>query len=189
MSAQERSQCALQALIIARNQGGHHDGYANIYSSTAAIMFFGTPHNGSYLAAWGTRLSRMLYVSSTRRKIIESLTVGSEILNDITASFAPCLNDLVIVSVIELRPIGLLGLLGVVVSKESARMAVGSSVSLDRDHRGICRFEDAADNDYIQIERELKRLSSLATDKRLQVEATEAYNNGKYYPSVCKNSR
>ncbi len=68
-------------------------------------------------------------------------------------------------------------------------MAVGSFVSLDRDHRGICQFEDAADNDYIQMERELKRLSSLATDKRLQVEATEAYNNGKYYPSVCKNSR
>lgn len=104
MSAQECSKSALQALVVARNQGGYHEGYANIYSSTAAIMFFGTPHHCSYIAAWGTRLSRMLYVSSTRRKIIEPLTVGSEILNDITASFAPCLNDLVIVSVVELRP-------------------------------------------------------------------------------------
>lgn len=139
-------------------------------------MFFGTPHQGSRVATWPARLAKLLYVSSTRLKILEPLTVGSEVLTTLADSFESCKKNLVIVSVIEQRPIWRFV---VVVPTQSARISGDDPVPLERDHREICRFQDEEDNDYVTIREKLKKLSSKASDNRLRAEAADAYNKGK----------
>lgn len=71
----------------------------SIYVSTFAILFLGTPHDGSSkakLASTGRRMIGALIPSKivdTEGQLLDALQEGSEVLQNITDLFAPLMKD------------------------------------------------------------------------------------------------
>lgn len=67
----------------------------SIYVSTFAILFFGTPHDGSNKAKLASTSRRMVgalvpsRVVDTEGQLLDALQEGSEVLQNITDVFAP----------------------------------------------------------------------------------------------------
>lgn len=85
-----------QALIEARKQTYEPD-LRDIYSSTHAIIFFGTPHRGSDLASWSLLLSDIAEAAQldTNNAILRDLdpTSGSSKLEEMRLDFDDILRD------------------------------------------------------------------------------------------------
>lgn len=85
-----------QALIEARKQSYEPD-LLNIYDSTHAIIFFGTPHRGSDLASWGLLLSAIAEAVQldTSSAVLRDLdpTSGSSKLEEMRLDFDDILRD------------------------------------------------------------------------------------------------
>ena len=85
-----------QALIEARKQT-HESDLLDIYSSTHAIIFFGTPHRGSDLASWGLLLSTIAEAVQidTNDTILRDLdpASGSSKLEEMRLDFDDILRD------------------------------------------------------------------------------------------------
>jgi hypothetical protein len=60
-----------------------------IRKRTKLIIFLGTPHRGSTYASWGQIASNLarLALQDTNKKILETLTVNNEILDNIHEEF------------------------------------------------------------------------------------------------------
>ena len=60
----------------------------DISSSTAGIIFMGTPHCGSDLAAWGATVGNFVkYFGSCNRKLMKGLKPTSEVLSNVEEAF------------------------------------------------------------------------------------------------------
>ena len=85
-----------QALIEARKQT-HEPDLLDIYDSTHAIIFFGTPHRGSDLASWGLMLSTIAEAVQldTNNAVLRDLdpTSGSSKLEEMRLDFDDILRD------------------------------------------------------------------------------------------------
>ena len=85
-----------QALIEARKQT-HDPELLDIYSSTYAIIFFGTPHRGSGFASWGLLLSTIAEAVQldTNNAVLKDLdpTSGSSKLEEMRLDFDDILRD------------------------------------------------------------------------------------------------
>lgn len=64
-----------------------------MHSLTKCIMFLGTPHRGSDIASWSEILTKIVRLSlyDTRKKLVSSLRVDSEILEIIQSEFVKML--------------------------------------------------------------------------------------------------
>ncbi|OQD80373.1 hypothetical protein PENANT_c036G02396 [Penicillium antarcticum] len=81
-----------QALLISR--GAAQQYYKDIFESTVAIAFMGTPHFGSNKAAWAVPLTRLANVLRTANKeIMQVLAPGSEMLANLQQEFHSMLED------------------------------------------------------------------------------------------------
>lgn len=71
----------------------------SIYVSTAGIMFFGTPHDGSDIATLASYCRRFISavvpskVCDTNGQLLDALKPGSETLRNITDMFAPLVKN------------------------------------------------------------------------------------------------
>ena len=85
-----------QALIEARKQT-HDLDLLDIYNSTHAVIFFGTPHRGSDLASWGLLLSNIAEAVQldTNNAVLRDLdpTSGSSKLEEMRLDFDDILRD------------------------------------------------------------------------------------------------
>lgn len=85
-----------QALIEARKQT-HEPDLLDVYNSTHAIIFFGTPHRGSDLASWGLMLSTIAEAVQigTNNVVLRDLdrTSGSSKLEEMRLDFDDILRD------------------------------------------------------------------------------------------------
>ena len=85
-----------QALIEARKQT-HDLDLLDIYNSTHAVIFFGTPHRGSDLASWGLLLSKIAEAVQldTNNAVLRDLdpTSGSSKLEEMRLDFDDILRD------------------------------------------------------------------------------------------------
>lgn len=74
-----------KALILAHQESRYKD----IFSNTAGIIFFGTPHQGSSLAAYALAIVKLPTVVANRPdpKLLKTLKVGSEVLKNLTEEF------------------------------------------------------------------------------------------------------
>ena len=85
-----------QALIEARKQT-HDPDLLDIYDSTHAVIFFGTPHRGSDLASWGLLLSNIAEAVQldTNNAVLRDLdpTSGSSKLEEMRLDFDDILRD------------------------------------------------------------------------------------------------
>lgn len=74
-----------QALILAQDERY----YVSIYNSLQGVIFFGTPHQGSSLAAYATILTRipLIFANKPSPKLLEALRRDSDALKKLTEDF------------------------------------------------------------------------------------------------------
>ena len=82
-----------EALIESKKQQ-YNPGKTDIYASTQAIVFFGTPHMGSNDVKWGLLVQRIASVAfNTNGKILRGLGVDSELLDRLARDFQDVLDS------------------------------------------------------------------------------------------------
>ncbi|KAK3190887.1 hypothetical protein K4F52_003204 [Lecanicillium sp. MT-2017a] len=132
--------------------------YEAIGASTCGLVFFGTPHQGGKktglgdIAATLTRAVRQDVTNS----FMESLKEDRLFSNALNDNFKHQLEDRYIISFYETKPYKKHGLkLGLIVDKKSATLGLPgtreTSIGLDSDHDGICKFSSATDDMYEQV--------------------------------------
>ncbi|KAI0102566.1 hypothetical protein GGR51DRAFT_286998 [Nemania sp. FL0031] len=128
--------------------------YEPIHTSTAGLVFFATPHKGGNHAALGdvaAKIARgvLLYPSNT---FMEALKRNSIFADTFIDDFRQHLEDYLILSFYETRP---MGKLGIIVDKRSATLGLPGTrelqIGLDADHREICKFKSEGDPIFKQV--------------------------------------
>ncbi|KAH6623321.1 ankyrin repeat protein [Chaetomium tenue] len=153
--------------------------YASISAATIGVMFFGTPHQGSSFASWGTLLGNLLKAASlgsnTNTQLTKDLEPGSGVLELMSRTFLEHAENLNICTMYETQKMDFLSAL--VVDKKSACLGLQDEVSipLNGNHRTICRFTGLDDKSLRLV---LNNLSSLVTPK-LQPSPMRLYRGGR----------
>ncbi|KAJ5863192.1 hypothetical protein N7455_007260 [Penicillium solitum] len=81
-----------QALLISRGSAQKY--YKDVFESTAAIAFIGTPHLGSDKAAWALPLTRLANVlREANREMLKAFTPGSEMFAAMQQEFNTMMED------------------------------------------------------------------------------------------------
>ena len=147
-------------------------------------MFFGTPHKGSSKATLALSLASIIpsLVLRLRPKLLALLSKDSDTLNEIARSFEDRAASLVIVTFYEQRPMKPWGM---IVPKESAILGISGEgqISMERDHRWLCRFQDDEESDYKIVRKKLKDLAKDATENSVSLESHGLSTEGKTIPS------
>ncbi|KAF3763781.1 hypothetical protein M406DRAFT_260907, partial [Cryphonectria parasitica EP155] len=135
----------------------HEDDRA-IYVSTYAIVFLGTPHEGSDLARWGEvlqgmvgRVPRRLFDSEPI--LIKTLRKDGETLANINANFINIQQRFKIHLVHENQKTDLKGTMSLIVDSKSAapKWYNTTSYGIEADHSGMCKFASVDAPGYRQI--------------------------------------
>ncbi|KAL4878040.1 hypothetical protein BJY04DRAFT_196939 [Aspergillus karnatakaensis] len=130
-----------------------------------ATFFFGTPHRGSDLAPLTNAFVKVIKMSRypMNQDIVRVLQRDSEVLAEVEESFAIWLrrnsHRFHVVSFYEEREIPVIGL---VVTKESAKVAGWDQLPIPANHMNMIRFADSEDLGYMRIKGQLKRKLVLA---------------------------
>ena len=111
----------MKALVLAN----HGDRYEDIKSSTAGILFLGTPHSGSDSATKGKWIAT---VAGNDTTLLESLKSGSTELFHIGQDFSAGSRDLSIVCYYEKRESSYIGGLHKVEASEACISARSSTI-------------------------------------------------------------
>ncbi|KAF4343770.1 ankyrin repeat [Fusarium beomiforme] len=141
-----------RALAIAHERSRRYD---SITRDTFGIMFLGTPHRGSDVAFWGNLLAKLadvLTLGSIRTQVLEDLKRKSDMLGAICSQFVERSESLHrIFSIYERQRTK--GASGLVVEEDSAVIGLPNEVpiSMEADHRSICKFADMASEKYQMI--------------------------------------
>lgn len=144
-------------------------GIHNIYESTIATIFLGTPHRGSDLAEWGIMVQRAVRAVrfDTSDVLLRDLRVESTMLETINDSFAK-IRDRRRFQIFSFREGQALSVLFFwrekVVKDASAILGYPGEISdtINSDHRRMCQFTGENDPGYLKIKDSLnKALNSL----------------------------
>ncbi|EXM20712.1 Alpha/Beta hydrolase fold [Fusarium oxysporum f. sp. vasinfectum] len=146
--------------------------YCSIFDSTFGVVFFGTPHhggNGAGLGAIAASITRAV-LGNPSNSFLEALTQDSNFLSIITDDFSQLLEKLYFISFFETRPLGKTR--QIVVDRASATLGLGrereKQIGLDADHARICKFSQADDPMYQQVEDNIAEIVNAAISKRKQ---------------------
>ncbi|KAK5994162.1 FAD-dependent monooxygenase prx3 [Cladobotryum mycophilum] len=129
-------------------------------SRTRLIIFLGTPHRGSSYAGWGKTASNLvrLVLQDSNKKIVETLEVNSEVLDNIQEEFKQLadIHRFKIHSFQEARAVsGIKGLNAKVVDDFSSKVDLPSTLetveSIDADHRQMVKCTSKDDDRYRAI--------------------------------------
>ncbi|OKL63855.1 hypothetical protein UA08_01111 [Talaromyces atroroseus] len=140
--------------------------YGTISSSTRAILFFGTPHQGCDVAAYLSGLGKAILLKNT--EVVDELARWSAPLVELTTAFSEIAPRYNITTFFEQRPTN-----GVIIVPEaSARMGQGNERvrGLDADHLSLCRFT-GADGTWNMV---ANRLEAVADNIRNDMAGEEA---------------
>ncbi|KAI9787480.1 MAG: hypothetical protein M1839_000009 [Geoglossum umbratile] len=147
-----------QALLLAK---ADHK-YECISTHTIGIVFLGTPHRGSDIAAYGNALAKIatLVTNKPKPSLIESLKENSAELLKLESEFKSELSKYMVASFYERRSMGVGRLSTVIVDKDSALLGFEGEdrVPVDADHRDICKFASREDPTYSKIFHRIKRM-------------------------------
>ncbi|KEQ79355.1 hypothetical protein M438DRAFT_409650 [Aureobasidium pullulans EXF-150] len=138
-----------QALLICVES--NESRYKSISSSAAGIMYFSTPHEGSYLAKWGSIIVGLLRSlgRNVNQDIVSTLEKKSEVLQNVETGFQSHLQhtwkQVKICCFYEQLPIR--GFTHVV-TKDSAVLRAYTSAGLHGDHITMTKFENSLDPDF-----------------------------------------
>ncbi|GKZ73223.1 hypothetical protein AnigIFM50267_009900 [Aspergillus niger] len=130
-----------------------------------AVAFMGTPHRGSDLAQFATGVANILKASGKRlnKGILQLLKRNSEVLADVEESFSIWLRKnadrfslTCFFEELELPAVGM------VVSKESAKIGGWPYLPIHANHMDMTKFATLEDTGYRRISGELRRWVDLA---------------------------
>jgi hypothetical protein len=84
-----------EALRQSKGAVGYQENQADIYQSTRAIIFLGTPHRGASIAEWGEIVRRIVTSLgfNTNDQLLRGLQPDSEPLEDLRIEFGKMLNE------------------------------------------------------------------------------------------------
>ena len=144
-----------------------------IYVSTFAILFLGTPHNGSHKARLASAARRMVAAVTpsklvdTDGQLVDALQEGSETLQNINDLFAPLMKKFRIYFFWEQLKTDLGVSMDYVVDESSAAPVVYDTerAGLPYDHVGMTKFESASAPGFKLVMAALKRYSRNAPSK------------------------
>jgi hypothetical protein len=156
----------------------------SIYTTTMAILFFGTPHHGSSKAKSLSYLQKIssltvpsviLQTSSSLTKALES---ESEILQNINDQFSPLMRRFCIFFFWETEKMDLKYTKDYVVEESSAAPILDGTerCGLVGDHRSMCKFAKATEQGFRTVVAAIKRYEQSATNviKQRQAAASKA---------------
>ena len=154
----------------------------SIFTSTYAILFFGTPHNGLDRGSWtAAATSRLQSISKSRRQesqLLRAIEQDSEMLQAITDHFAPLMKQFHIFFFWEEIPSDLAGNVEYVVTETSAAPMVDNTerAGISANHVQMIRFSDVHSSSYRTVIEALLRYSrdAPAIISRRWHQATEA---------------
>ncbi|KAI9822370.1 MAG: hypothetical protein M1827_000089 [Pycnora praestabilis] len=156
-----------RALIYARslrNQRTEH--LRSIYVSTYAILFLGTPHNGSDVAKWGSMLQSICNAVlpksffNTTPQLVDSLKTENETLQNINRLFTDIMNRFHIYFFHEAKPTDFKGTLAFIVDETSAAPSSADGVErmgIEADHSHMCKFASKTSPGYAEVAEGIKR--------------------------------
>ncbi|KAG5287472.1 LipA and NB-ARC domain-containing protein [Histoplasma capsulatum G186AR] len=118
------------------------------YVSTYAILFMGTPHNGSDLANLGTAIQTIFSLVprklfDTTPTLLKTLRPDNEILQNVNRQFAEIMGRYRIYFFHESKPMDLKGTRKFIVEESSAAPVIEGveRMGIEADHSSMCRFE------------------------------------------------
>ena len=123
----------------------------SIFISTYGILFLGTPHKGSNVAEWGSRLEWICgailpkKMIDTQPQLVNALKSNSETLQNIDRDFIQLISRFHAFFFHEGKPTDLKGTLRYIVNEESASPNIQDveRACIQKDHSHMCKFESA----------------------------------------------
>lgn len=149
-----------KALLLSQYNGQAH--LRSIYKCTKAIIFMGTPHEGSWMARWATIPAKYLgIIKSTNTKLLDILDRDNEMLKEIQDEFytligSPRTNGRNIKVTCFYEELGL-PVVGAVVPMESATLKGYHPISIHANHRDMVKFASSNDQGFRDLCGELVR--------------------------------
>ncbi|PHH91900.1 hypothetical protein CDD83_9843 [Cordyceps sp. RAO-2017] len=131
----------------------------NTFSSTHAILFFGTPHNGSSKASLASNLSNMVLELSpvpaltSKSDLVSALKPHCETLQNINDSFEPIMKNDHIFFFWEQERTNLLFKHDYIVTQDSAAPVHDETgrAGITANHSGMVKFERASDQGFVTV--------------------------------------
>ncbi|KAI1097974.1 hypothetical protein F4804DRAFT_142267 [Jackrogersella minutella] len=139
-----------RALLYSNDlRASQHEDYRSLYVSTYGLIFLGTPHAGSDLAAWGTMLQAMsdavvpksLFQSES--VLLKTLKRDNETLQNINNHFLDIYQRFKILMAHENHKTDLKGTKALIVDAQSAspQLPGVTYYAVEATHSGLCKFE------------------------------------------------
>jgi NACHT domain len=142
-----------QALLVCR--ASNEPRLTTVLESTSGIIFMGTPHKGSDLAAWGSRLAKYLQqIRQVNRNILKTLNVKSEVLLNVEQDFQQLLlkpDHRERIKIFCFYEEIALPIIGKVVPEESAILEQYSNASIHGNHMDMARFSSGMDSGFLAV--------------------------------------
>ncbi|KAK0509728.1 hypothetical protein JMJ35_008122 [Cladonia borealis] len=136
--------------------------YGNIVNSTKGVVFLGTPHGGSKLAAWGTLLSNVVnsvtFGQAVRKDLLKNLERDSAVLEEISRQFVQRAESLQIMSFYETKIERHLRCLVVPGSSAILNLHNELTFPLYATHRDLCRYDSERNQNYLLVESAIKEI-------------------------------
>lgn len=162
-----------RALIYSSQiQGNYTSHLRSIYVSTYGILFLGTPHRGSDVAQWGSRLEWICSavmpkkVVDSQPQLVDALKKDNETLQNIDREFAQQMKRLHIYYFHEGKPTNLRGTLRFIVDEESASPTAQDveRAVIQQDHSHMCKFENDSAPGFTLVSEGIMRYADDAPD-------------------------
>lgn len=152
------------ALVLSMNPPESH--LRDLYQSTRAIAFMGTPHEGSTFADWAKMPASILgCMKSTNQKLLEVLRTNSEILDRLQDDFLHLIRRAALnaASAIDVtcfcEALPMPGA-GIIVSSASAKLPGYSLITVHENHRNMAKFGSRDSPGYEKFLGEMERWTS-----------------------------
>ncbi|RYO99261.1 hypothetical protein DL763_001625 [Monosporascus cannonballus] len=142
---------AKRALLYSNDlKASQHEDYRSIYVSTYGIVFLGTPHTGSEMAAWGTVLQAMSDAVvpksffQSESVLLKTLKRDNETLQNINNHFLDIYQRFKILMAHENHKTDLRGARMLIVDANSAgpQLPGVTYYAIEATHSGMCKFEN-----------------------------------------------
>ena len=163
-----------RALIYSSEiRGNYTEHLRSIFVSTYGILFLGTPHTGSDVAQWGSRLEWICgamipsKVMDTEPQLVEALKKNNETLVVIDRQFIQLTSRLHIYFFHEGKKTNLRGTLRFIVDEESASPNIQDveRAVIQQDHSHLCKFENDSAPGFDLVAEGIQRYAGEAPDK------------------------
>ena len=152
--------------------GNNTEHLRSIFVSTYGILFLGTPHQGSDVAEWGSRLEWICgavlpsKVLDTQPQLVDALKKNNETLQNIDRGFIQIMNKFHIYFFHEGKPTKMGLQLRFIVDETSASPTVQDveRASIPADHSHMCKFENMETPGFDLVVEAIQRYATAAPE-------------------------